>query len=264
MTVTPSGTATGQDAAPPAKVAVAATALPPLPPCTLETAVPGSFCAELWASVAGPGGIFSAIMQHPLLTQLADGSLDEQTFKFYIVQGALYLREYARALALVASKAPRPEWVAFFGRCANEAYQEESSFHKEFLAYFDTTVEREVASAVLAPYSLLYTSFVLSTVHEKAFYEALAAVLPCFVVYLEVGKALLRQGSPHPLFQRFIDRFGGPEYEELTLEVVRMANEAAEELGEAQRQRMRAVFQQGCRLEFLFFDGAFRCQAWQV
>lgn len=39
-------------------------------------------------------------------------------------------REYARALALVASKAPRPEWVAFFGRCANEAYQEESSFHK--------------------------------------------------------------------------------------------------------------------------------------
>ncbi|EFN58588.1 hypothetical protein CHLNCDRAFT_12664, partial [Chlorella variabilis] len=172
----------------------------------------------------------SAIMQHPLLTQLADGSLDEQTFKFYIVQGALYLREYARALALVASKAPRPEWVAFFGRCANEAYQEESSFHK---ASSPAGWERScpaaattccVASAVLAPYSLLYTSFVLSTVHEKAFYEALAAVLPCFVVYLEVGKALLRQGSPHPLVQRFIDRFGGPEYEELTLEVVRMAN----------------------------------------
>ena len=34
----------------------------------------------------------SAILAHPFLTELADGSLDEASFKFYIVQGALYLR----------------------------------------------------------------------------------------------------------------------------------------------------------------------------
>ena len=38
-------------------------------------------------------------------------------------------REYARALALVASKAPRPAWTTFFCRCANEAYLEEQTFH---------------------------------------------------------------------------------------------------------------------------------------
>jgi thiaminase/transcriptional activator TenA len=112
-------------------------------------------------------------MSHAFLTQLADGSLEEATFKFYIVQGALYLRcarllmisdrhaehalpglrmqhtalpgthwcqsytqhrvtcrEYARALALVASKAPRAEWVAFFSKAAHDAFLEESSFHK--------------------------------------------------------------------------------------------------------------------------------------
>ena len=37
--------------------------------------------------------------------------------------------EYARALALVASKAPRPAWTTFFCRCANEAYLEEATFH---------------------------------------------------------------------------------------------------------------------------------------
>ena len=34
----------------------------------------------------------SAILAHPFLTELAEGSLDEACFKFYIVQGALYLR----------------------------------------------------------------------------------------------------------------------------------------------------------------------------
>lgn len=34
----------------------------------------------------------SAIMEHPFLVQLVDGSLHEAVFKFYVVQGALYLR----------------------------------------------------------------------------------------------------------------------------------------------------------------------------
>lgn len=47
---------------------------------------------------------------------------------------------------------------------------------QEFLAYFDTTVKRETASAELAPFSLLYTSTVLATVHGQAFYEGTPAV----------------------------------------------------------------------------------------
>jgi thiaminase/transcriptional activator TenA len=66
---------------------------------------------------------------------------------------------------------------------------------QEFLAYFSTTVERETAAACLAPYPQLYTSYILATVHEKAFYEGIAAILPCFVLYQEIGKALLQQGE---------------------------------------------------------------------
>ncbi|KAI3436586.1 hypothetical protein D9Q98_006003 [Chlorella vulgaris] len=267
MTVsTPSKSDTDAPAAPAAPAEAAGAAKPhaaslPLPPSTMSCKLPGTFCAELWSSV---NGIFSQIMSHAFLTQLADGSLEEATFKFYIVQGALYLREYARALALVASKAPRAEWVAFFSKAAHDAFLEESSFHKEFLAYFDTTVKRETASAELAPFSLLYTSTVLATVHGQAFYEALAAVLPCFVVYLEVGKALLLKGSPHPLYQKFIDRFAGTEYEQLTLSVVEMANAVAAEAGEAGRRRMQRVFEQGTRMEWMFFDAAYQCQTWPV
>lgn len=42
----------------------------------------------------------------------------------------LQAREYARALALVASKAPRPDWTAFFCKCSQGAYEVESGFHE--------------------------------------------------------------------------------------------------------------------------------------
>ena len=31
-----------------------------------------------------------------------------------------------------------------------------------------------------------------------------------------------------------------------------------------QRQRMRAVFRRGCQLEWMFWDGAYRCQQWPI
>ena len=64
-----------------------------------------SFSGELWQGVAG---VYDAILAHPFLTGLTDGSLPHDAFAFYVVQDAIYLHSYARALAGVASRAPAP------------------------------------------------------------------------------------------------------------------------------------------------------------
>src|SRR3974390_2704190 len=66
-------------------------------------AVDESFSAQLWESISD---IYGAILAHPFVTGLTDGTLPEEAFAFYVVQDALYLREYARALAAVGSRAP--------------------------------------------------------------------------------------------------------------------------------------------------------------
>lgn len=203
-------------------------------------------------------------MAHPFLTSLTAGSLPDDVFLGYLVQGCLYLREYARALAVLAAKAPRPAWTAFLGRCVHEAALEEDTFHKEFMAYYRTSVEQETQRTRLSPYSQLYASFILATTHERPFYEGLAAVLPCFLLYLEMGKCLLAKGSPHPLYQRFIDRFSGADYEALSLEVCAIMDAAAAELGEAQRKRVADIFTHCCRMELLFFEGAYARQGWPL
>ena len=62
-----------------------------------------SFTAALWTAMTP---IYGAILRHPFLAGLTDGSLPRERFRFYVVQDALYLREFARALSLAAARAP--------------------------------------------------------------------------------------------------------------------------------------------------------------
>ena len=73
--------------------------------------------------------------------------------------------------------------------------------------------------------------------HDGSFAEALGAVLPCYWIYWEVGKALLERGSPDPLYRRWIDTYGGEEF----AAVVRAVLELTDRLGpELSRRRARA------------------------
>ena len=73
---------------------------------TSNTARPSSFTDELWHSIEP---IYAAILRHPFIAGLTDGSLPRESFEFYAVQDALYLREFARSLAIAAARAPKAD-----------------------------------------------------------------------------------------------------------------------------------------------------------
>jgi thiaminase/transcriptional activator TenA len=87
----------------------------------------------------------------------------------------------------------------------------ERSLHEGFLK--DLGVPREEAEATQAsPTTLAYTSFLLRTATLGDYPEVLGAVLPCYWIYREVGKALLERGSPDPRYQQWIETYGGEEF----------------------------------------------------
>lgn len=89
-------------------------------------------------------------------------------------------------------------------------------------------------------------------------------MLPCFVVYAEVGKHLKARGSQHPLYRKWIDKYGGPEFESIVARVVEMADAVAKDVGDVGQAKMHARFLQSCRMEYLFWDAAFHRQGWPV
>jgi thiaminase/transcriptional activator TenA len=85
-----------------------------------------AFTDELWRAIAP---IWTAILAHPFVRGLTDGSLPRESFRFYAVQDALYLRDVARALSLAAARAPEDEWIIMLNEHAAAALRVERALH---------------------------------------------------------------------------------------------------------------------------------------
>jgi thiaminase (transcriptional activator TenA) len=217
-----------------------------------------AFTKELWQSIEP---IYAAILRHPFLRGLTDGSLPRESFKFYAVQDALYLREFARALSLAGAKAPEDDWIIMFNEHAAGALKVERSLHESFFQEFGLTHEA-VASTPLAPTNLAYTSYLLAIAYGRPFHEVLAAVLPCYWIYWEVGKELERAGSADPLYKRWIGTYASEEFGSVVRDVLAAADKVAERLRPAERDVMRGHFVTTSRYEWMFWDMGLRRETW--
>jgi thiaminase/transcriptional activator TenA len=219
-----------------------------------------AFTRTLWQAIEP---IYATILEHPFLRGLTDGSLPREAFRFYAVQDALYLRDFARALSLAAARAPREEWIIMFNEHAAGALQVERALHQSFFKEFGLSPEA-VAATPLAPTNLAYTSYLLAIAHGGPFHEAVAALLPCYWIYWEVGKTLERTGSRDPLYARWIGTYASEEFGAVVRAVLECTDTLAADLREEARTVMRRHFVTTSRYEWMFWDMGWRREAWPV
>lgn len=215
--------------------------------------------AALWAESQD---VFDAILAHPFVTGLASGELDLDRFGGYVVQDVHYLRRYAQALRVLAARAPDDTAAAMFGTHAANAIAVEQALHTGFLTELADLGVHQTGAAT--PTTLAYTSYLLATVHSGSFAEGLAAVLPCYWVYWEVGKVLLDRSSPNPLYARWISTYGGEEFGQIVCDVLALVDRVGAEASPVERARMREHYRTGTRYEWMFWDAAYRGERWPV
>jgi thiaminase/transcriptional activator TenA len=217
-----------------------------------------TFTRELWASIAP---LYGAILAHPFLRGLTDGSLPREAFEFYVIQDAHYLRDFARALSVAAARAPKEDWIIMLNDHAAGALRVERSLHETFFKEFRLT-EAAVAAVPLAPTNLAYTSYLLAVAYGRPFHEALAALLPCYWIYWEVGKELERAGSADPLFSRWIATYASAEFGSVVEAVLAATDAIAPAVTAEDRESMRRHFVTTSRYEWMFWDMGWRKEAW--
>jgi thiaminase (transcriptional activator TenA) len=218
------------------------------------------FTGELWRSIEG---IYAGILAHPFLRGLTDGSLPTDRFEHYVLQDAFYLREYARALSCAGVRSPDVGALVLFNEHSAGAITVERSLHEGFLEDLGVTKE-EAEAAKASPTTLAYTSFLLSTATLGDYPKVLGAVLPCYWIYREVGKALLDHGSPEPRYQKWIDTYGGEDFGALVQAVLDLTDKACEDLNPSQKAHVREAFVTTSRYEWMFWDAAWKLEVWPV
>ncbi len=218
------------------------------------------FRDELWAVIAP---VHARILRHPFVTGLTDGSLPMDSFAHYVWQDALYLRDYARALALVAAKASDDASVAMFAAHAQGAVEVEKQLHAGFARELSVAYPAAFAQPP-SPTTVAYTSYLLRVCALGEFTAALAAVLPCYWIYAEVGAALLSRSSPQPLFARWIETYGGDEFAATVADVLEAVDRAGETAGPAQVAAMREHALITAKYEWMFWDAGLRRETWPL
>jgi len=203
--------------------------------------------------------ILEAIKEQPFITQLIEGSLPEDIFNFYIYQDSIYLAEYKKVLALVATRCRDAQDAQFFLDSATGIIEVENELHEKFLK--DYSIE-DIAS----PTCELYTSYLSKIVTNGSLEEGLAVVLPCFSIYQEIGDYILEQqeNKKDNPFQDWINTYGGEEFANAVMQAIEITNKYAARASEEVLINMDKAFLQSSKLEWMFWDSAFKKEQWKI
>lgn len=214
----------------------------------------------LWSDVED---VYVAILTHPFVVGLTDGTLPRDAFRHYIVQDAHYLRGYAKALAVCAAKAPDEDGTVMFAQHAAGAIAAERDLHAALMADMGSSPE-EAAREPVAPTTRAYISYLLATAYGGSFAEAVGAVLPCYWIYARVGEELMARSSPDPLYARWIAMYGGTEFQAVVDAVLDVTDRVGATLSDAELARMREHHRTTSRYEWMFWDAGHRQETWPV
>ncbi|MBT2552389.1 bifunctional hydroxymethylpyrimidine kinase/phosphomethylpyrimidine kinase [Arthrobacter sp. ISL-5] len=206
--------------------------------------------AELLRAVAAAE--LEAIFRLGFIKGLTDGTLPEKEFAYYLAQDAIYLNGYSRVLARASALAPTESEQLFWARSAQQCLEVESELHRSWLS--TRTVQAE-----LGPVTKAYVDHLLAASASGSYAVLVAAVLPCFWLYADVGETLHAQyvaaGAPagHP-YAEWLRTYADEEFAAATRKAIGITDAAGLAGSPAEREAMVTAFRQSCRYEVEFFD----------
>jgi thiaminase (transcriptional activator TenA) len=219
-----------------------------------------SFAHDAWQRIAP---LYGAILELPFNRELAAGNLSRERFTFYLLQDAHYLTYFARALAVTAAHAPDNDALIQFAGSAREAVVVERALHEGFFRQYGISAA-EAAAAEPSPTCAHYTHYLLATAYNAPYEVAVAALLPCFWIYWEVGEHLHAIAAPDNPYQAWIDTYADEAFAEGVKKVIAIADQMAEAASPTVRDQMFRAFVRASQLEWMFWDSAYRLECWPV
>ncbi|MUT65731.1 thiaminase II [Paenibacillus sp. NEAU-GSW1] len=203
--------------------------------------------------------------RHPFLTELREGKLDPERFIYYLKQDYIYLIDYAKMFAYGSIKASDLETMGKFSALCDSTLNVEMGLHRQYAERFGVSRE-ELEATKPSPTTVAYTKYLLDVAAQGSLPEVVAAVLPCMWSYRDIGAAFAEVPGAldHPLYRDWILMYSSEEFNELTEWCIGLMNRLAEGMAEAELVKLEHHFLMASKLEYLFWDMAYRQEGWPV
>jgi thiaminase/transcriptional activator TenA len=188
------------------------------------------------------------IYDHPLLKELSDGSLDKKIYDYYLLQDNLYLRAYEKVLIDLAGLADNKKDRGFLLQCAKQTANEVAA-----IKYKNQDVSWQDATNACSAYIQF-----LKTYTQNNYAAGLSAVFPCFYMYQKIAVKLYPNNQQNPYLNWF-DTYIDKSFTAQTQTITAMLNRIYHAHDLQQQKIMNEIIEQGCHLEWRFWDEAYKC-----
>lgn len=200
---------------------------------------------------------WAAAVSHPMVRQLAAGTLADEVFRRYFEQNILYLEDYCRAIGLIIGKAPDRAAVDVLSRFLRQIVGIEIPSNIAFLDRAGGSSGAMAPMTTMLPVTYGYTRHLLYTAAQGSCAEGLTAVLPCQWSYGELAGPLMASLPAEPLHADWVSMFGSATYAALVAETTGLLDRLADPGDAAALERLSWIFDTSTRYEVQFWDMAY-------
>ncbi|MEC2078533.1 thiaminase II [Metabacillus fastidiosus] len=208
--------------------------------------------------------IWDASFQHPFVTGVADGSLPLECFSYYVQQDSFYLSCFAQVQSIGAAKSLDFYTTSRMAFHAKSSYDAEHLLHEQFAKELGLSKDGVIVVEEPAPTALAYTNHLFSVAYKGSLGEVIAAILPCYWLYYEIGEKYKGSTPGVPIYQKWIDAYGDEWFETLVVEQINRLDEWAEKASEDEKKRMESIFITSSKYEYMFWEMAYTIEKWPI
>jgi len=198
---------------------------------------------------------------HPFIKELQKGSLDEKIFRYYLIQDDYYLKHFSRLYQLVGDKADDQYLKDLLYTNAHDLKIGEQAIREVF---FDQLgIDPNASSHTkIAPTAYHYVSHMYRQLSESNAAIAAASLLPCAWLYHDIGEQLIKQGSPTPIYQQWIETYATEEATQKLNSECQVLNRHYDNSSLEDQQKMVNAFVISSQMEYAFWEMAYTFETW--
>jgi thiaminase/transcriptional activator TenA len=208
--------------------------------------------------------IWEANFNHPFVQGIGKGTLPQEKFIYYLKQDYVYLIDFSRYFALIASRASNLTLMTGFAELLHATLKDEMALHRGICADCGISAE-DLELTEPAPDTLNYTSFLIKSAFLGTTGETLAGFLPCAWGYVEIAQRLKERGLPgEKHYRQWIETYASDEFDGLVIYYRDLIDEYARTAAGDEKRRMQYVFDTTSRLEYMFWEMAWNKRGWPI
>ena len=205
--------------------------------------------------------VWAEYHDHPFVLGMQNGTLEEEKFRYYIMQDYLYLIEYAKVFAVGIAKSSRLDVMQLFTFYIQAIINGEMDIHNGYMGKLHIQ-QSELDAMPIALDNRSYTAYMISVAYAGGEAETMAAILSCALSYEAIAKHMVEGNSAcveDPLYGDWVRGYISDRYHHNNEVLVEMIERLTADYNEAQLQNLEDIFVTCSRYEKCFWD-----MAWEM